>query len=107
MKCRTVLQLRGAPDGIVPAGTIIEAPDCYRLVLLGAAEPADDECREKVNLPEDVLQIRQKARRRIEAGIQPEDNERFDRGEIVGYNPDGSDIPGPNYQEEAEDEEDE
>lgn len=37
-----------------------------------------------------------KAAERVAAGIHPDDFSRFDSGEIAGYNPDGSYIPGPN-----------
>ena len=30
---------------INPVGTIIDHPDCWRLVRCGVAEPVDDECR--------------------------------------------------------------
>jgi hypothetical protein len=31
--------------------------------------------------------------------IEPEDRERFKNGELLGYDEDGNDIPGPNWKE--------
>lgn len=84
------------PDSKVPVGTIIDHPDAYRLVQLGAAEAFDEECAEAANMTNRQLELAQRAQRRAAAGIHPEDFEAFDTGEMVGYFPDGSPIPGPN-----------
>lgn len=83
-------------DGKIPVGTVLEAPDAYRLVRLGAAEPADDECQRAAAVSPRQFEAAVKAQRRAAAGIHPEDFEAFDTGEMTGYYPDGSYIPGPN-----------
>jgi hypothetical protein len=35
-------------DGPIEVGTVVEHPSCFRLVQLGLAIPADDECRDKL-----------------------------------------------------------
>lgn len=43
----------------LPAGTIIDHPDCWILVKNGQAEPADDECAKKVNMsPAELAEAR-------------------------------------------------
>ena len=42
---------RESPTGPLPAGTVIDDPQAYRLCQLGIAEPADEECRAKLGLP--------------------------------------------------------
>lgn len=80
-----------------PAGTIIDDPQCFWIVLLGQADPADDECREKTKLTaEKQLEMKQ-ATKELALGIHPEDRAKFRAGEIEGYKPDGSYIPGPNW----------
>lgn len=84
------------PDSKIPTGTILEDSDVYRLVRLGAAEPADDECQQAARMTAKKFQEAVIAQRRAAAGIHPEDFEKFDAGEMVGYYNDGSPIPGPN-----------
>jgi len=45
------------------------------------------------------MAVVQHAQRRAAAGIHPEDFEAYDRGEMVGYFPDGSWVPGENADE--------
>lgn len=94
------------PDSKIPAGTIIEHPDAYRLVRLGAAEPADEECQRAASVSPIQFQRAVAAQRRAAAGIHPEDFDAFDAGEMVGYYPDGSHIPGPNASHFRSDDED-
>jgi len=47
MKCRTLVDMPNR-GGVMPAGAEIEHPQAFRLVQQGMAEPADDECRERV-----------------------------------------------------------
>ena len=63
----------------------------------------DDECKKKVNRTPEQLSIAQYQYTRTRKGIHPDDFERYDNGEIDGYNIDGSDIPGPNAVEETVD----
>lgn len=82
-------------------GATIEHPDAHALVSMGCAVPADDECHQAANMT--PLQIRAaiKAQDKVSKGIHPDDYAKFDNGEILGYNPDGSYIPGPNFKAEA------
>lgn len=83
------------PDSKIPAGTVIEHSDAFRLVQLGAAEPADEECQRAAGMSPRQFEAAVRAQRRAAAGIHPDDFEAFDSGEMVGYYPDGSPIPGP------------
>jgi hypothetical protein len=121
MKARTLLVLNCAcevcrrnggegceryPDSKIPIGTIIEHQDAYRLVRLGAAEPADDECEQRAAMTAEQMRVAQYHQRRTAAGIHPDDFDAFERGEMVGYYPDGSFIPGPNASHFRDDDED-
>lgn len=99
------------PDGVKPAGTRINHPDAFRLVQLGVAEPADEACRAAHGMtPEQILAARA-GYEKVDRGIHPNDYAAFDRGEMVGYYPDGRPIPGPNAEpaddEDAHDQDDE
>ena len=82
-----------------PAGTILENPDAYKLVQMGVAEPADDECEQAHGMTPDEL--------RTSKGIVPEDYELFEQGVIAGYDANGDYVPGQNWREDAEEEEEE
>lgn len=51
-----------------PAGTEIEHPDAWRLVRLGVAEPADDECATVANVPPEDLARRAAKYDKLAAG---------------------------------------
>lgn len=51
-----------------PPGTQIDDPHCWRLVLLGVAEPADDECREAAGLTPEQIADRTVRYQRLAAG---------------------------------------
>jgi hypothetical protein len=102
MKCKTLYDLGCFPDddfpeGVKPAGTIIDHPDAYRLVQLGVAEPADEECEQKHGMTHENMLAKQKTFPRIARGILPEDYEAFENGEMIGYDNQGRWVPGPNY----------
>lgn len=84
------------PDGKIPAGTVIDHPDAYRMVKQGVAVPHDEECDRRANMNKQQQQAAQYAAKRTSLGIAPEDFPAYDRGEMVGYYGDGSSIPGPN-----------
>ena len=84
------------PDGKIPAGTTREHPEAWKLVRMGVAVPADEECEKKVDMTDRELAQVQHAQRRVRADIHPEDYEAFDAGEMIGYYPNGAFIPGPN-----------
>jgi len=92
------------PDGIKPKGTLIEHRQAALLVRMGVAEPVDDECKKAANMTPEKTAAAAKAYNRLEKGIAPEDFKAFDQGVMCGYNPDGSWIPGPNYEEAASEE---
>lgn len=80
-------------------GAIIDHPKAFRLVQMGIAIPADDECKERANMSDEQLKAAQHASVRLSKGIASEDHGLYDRGVIVGYLPDGSYDPGPNFHE--------
>ena len=82
---------------VVPEGTIIEHPRAYRLVQMGAAEPADDECRLAACMTTAEMKAAQIKSEMVGKGIHPEDYQRYLDGEILGYDENGDDIPGPNW----------
>lgn len=86
-----------------PAGTVEDHPRAYMLVRMGTAEPADEECEQRANMSAEQMAMAQRNARAVAKGIQPEDYGRFFSGELAGYNPDGSEIPGPNHIPEAYD----
>lgn len=84
------------PDGKIPIGTINDRADAYKWVLMGVADSADEECRQRVNITPKQLKAVKHAAKRTALGIIPEDFEAYDSGEMRGYKKDGSFIPGPN-----------
>ena len=84
------------PDRIVPAETVIDHPDAWKLVRMGMAVPADEECGVAANMTEREMAVVQHAQGRVTAGIHPDDYEAYDAGLMTGYYPDGSHRPGPN-----------
>lgn len=92
-----------------PVGFVIDHPDAYKLVQHGSAEPDDDECRDAANMTPEQMTHARKSFKRISAGIQPEDYTAFDAGLMIGYDPKGNPIPGPNAEpdEDLEFDEDE
>lgn len=115
MKVKLVVESRvapGAPDDPQmvekdgkrwwPVGSIIEDPRAYKLVALGVAEPADEECAQRVAMTPAQMKEAQRRQAMFSKGIQPEDYDRYESGEILGYDENGEDIPGPNYQEDED-----
>lgn len=88
--CRTY------PDGKIPAETTIERHDIWRLVQMGVAVPADEECAKAAGMSDHQMKAAQYAHRRTAKGIHPDDFEAYGTGQMDGYYPDGSPIPGPN-----------
>ena len=87
---------RDFPDGKIPVGTISEHPEAWKLVRMGIAEPADEECEKAAGMTKLKMQEAQYAQKRTSLGIHPVDFPAYDAGEIIGYYPDGTAIPGPN-----------
>tara|TARA_R110000868_G_scaffold42190_2_gene143194 strand:- start:763 stop:1146 length:384 start_codon:yes stop_codon:yes gene_type:complete len=93
-----------------PIGAIVDVDASGKyLVDNGDAEPADDEMRALCagwEFRRDEVLL---SREMLAKCIDPEDRQRFRNGEILGYDDDGNDIPGPNYvcpDDDSEDEED-
>lgn len=104
MKCKLLMDMEGDPceefpDGTRMAGTILDDPEAFWLVLNGCAEPADEECRKRAGMtPEQVSRAHQ-AYLMLDAGVIPEDRIAWERGWMRGYDPNGNWIPGPNVDE--------
>ena len=75
-----------------PVGSIIDDPDCWRLVMMGVAVPHDSECRDKTAQTPEQVAATQHAARRLSAGIDPADFARYDAGELLGYDKNGEDL---------------
>ena len=88
-------------------GAILEHPESYMLVRQGCAVPADDDCAKRAARSPEQQAAAQYAYERLSRGIHPEDFERYDAGYIVGYTPDGSYLPGPNWDQMPSEEPDE
>ena len=86
-----------------PAGTVLEDPRAYRLVQMGVAEPADEECTLRACMTKAEMKTAQRQQEMVAKGIAPEDYQRYLDGEILGYDAEGNDIPGPNAIEDVDD----
>ena len=89
-------------------GAVYEVPKrgCELLVRNGDAEPADDEAEAvcagwKRDRAKTLFR-----REALSKGIHPDDFGKFERGEMIGYDAEGNDVPGPNYIDEDEEEDD-
>ena len=51
-------------------GTIIDHPDAYKLVKLGVAEPADDECRIAAGMTPAKTEAAREFQRKAKRGLQ-------------------------------------
>lgn len=90
---------RKVPARFWNEGAVLESPDAYRLVQMGCAEPADDECVKAAGVDPDMVESRKQAYERVSRGIHPDDYAAFDAGYMSGYDGGGQWIPGPNYAE--------
>jgi hypothetical protein len=88
-------------------GAVVSRPDSYMLVRMGVAESHDEECLQRAAMTPEQARQAQHAARRVTAGISPEDFPLYDAGIITGYNPDGSFVPGPNWDQMPQDQDDE
>ena len=102
-----LIERNGKPRWIWPPGTVIDHWQAYRLVQQGVAMPEDDDCRRAANRTPVEMEAAQHAYERLSRGIHPEDYDKYDRGEILGYNADGSYVPGPNSETLDDDDGDE
>lgn len=121
MKAHLLMPMQGSPavpgnldyfnkHGKLPiykAGRELEGPDVVKLVRMGFAEPADEECEKAHGMTEEQLLKARFAAMRTAKGIHPDDFEAYDAGVITGYRTDGSYQPGENWVEPEEDYEEE
>ena len=84
-------------------GAILDRPDSFMLVRMGIAEAVDDECRQRASMSAAEFAKAQHAYARLNAGIHPDDFPLFDAGIILGYLPDGTYKPGPNWDQMPQD----
>jgi hypothetical protein len=93
----------GQPYWKLGAVVEVDRRGAQLLVGNGDCEPADAEaeeaCKGWTSRRADVLLSREMLAR----AIDPEDRERFRSGEILGYDENGNDIPGPNWVEPDDD----
>ena len=87
-----------------PAGTVLDDPRAYLLVGCGVAEPADAECVARANKTSQEMASAQRKYEMFAKGIQEEDYQRYLDGELIGYDAEGKDIPGPNYIDDDDEE---
>lgn len=80
-------------------GALLEEKHAFRLVQQGCAVPADDACRQRARRTPQQMKEAQRAYERLHRGIHPDDFDLYDKGYIVGYEPDGSYKPGPKWDE--------
>jgi hypothetical protein len=86
-------------------GAIVEVDrrGAQLLVGNGDCEPADEEAEaacKNWRANRDAILL---SREMLARAIDPEDRERFRNGEILGYDENGNDIPGPNWIEPDDD----
>lgn len=102
------VEIRGKNTPFWKHGAVIDtdARGAALLVGNGDAEPADEEAEAvcsgwQKRRPEVLL-----SRDMLAKGIDPDDRDKFRRGEILGYDENGDYIPGPNWTDpEEEDDE--
>jgi hypothetical protein len=109
MQCRLIRPMNRTPTDddqrdLLPAGEVIDHVDAFQLVRIGCAESFDEECAAAVQRTPEQLAEAREAYNRVDKGIWPEDYEMFNAGIIAGYNPDGSYMPGPNWEDREQDE---
>ncbi len=81
----------------LPIGHIVDKPDCWRMVRHGVAVPLDEECAQAARMTAEQFAAAEELQEKLAARIWPEDYAAYDAGLMVGYNPDGTFKPGPNY----------
>jgi hypothetical protein len=119
MRCRLLRELEQSPAlpqdwqyfeqhghfEMLPAGTVINNPSAFQLVRLGVAVADDEQCERAHGMNQQQLDAARHAAERVGLGIHPDDYPAYEAGQMRGYNPDGSWIPGPNFSDESEDSE--
>lgn len=73
---------REFPNGIKPSGTVIEHPDAYKLVRLGVATAADEECERKAGMTPQRMAAAVEYMDKLESGSMiPDDEDEDDEDE--------------------------
>jgi len=99
MKCELIRELEMGPSHpdwqrgvkqMLPPGTVIEHPEAFKLVRMGAAIPADMECQTASGMTADQMRSAQYAYERLNRGIHPDDFDAYDAGEMDGYDEHGN-----------------
>lgn len=80
MKAKLIRECEGSPDVYgredngkpkrLPAGTVIDHPDAFKLVQAGMAEPADDECEAAHGMTPRQIKAAQKYQDVVAQGLQ-------------------------------------
>jgi len=89
-----------------PAGSIIDHPDAYMLVKMGTAKPADAECTAAAGMTSEQQAVAQRMQVLVAKGIHPDDYQAYFDGQMIGYDANGDWLPGPNYTDQYDDEDD-
>lgn len=108
MQAELLHELDGVDGEKKPVGTVLDHPDCWKLVKMGVATPHDEECLDvcekwaaRRDQPlERLIAAASAAYPMTAKGIHPEDHAKYQAGEITGYAPDGSYLPGPHAKSE-------
>lgn len=77
------------PTGIKPSGTVLEDHRAFRLVQMGVAIPADEECAGRCGMSEEDMAKAQAAYVKVAKGIHPDDYEEYDAGLFDHYDEHG------------------
>lgn len=86
MKCSLLREMpHAASRKMLPVGHVIDDPQAFRLVQMGVALPADDECRERCKMTPEQMAAAKAAYEATDRGIHPEDREAFAKGWMTGY----------------------
>jgi len=88
MKCTLIRDMDGETGKPLPAGTVIDHRDAFRLVQMGVAIPLDEDCRRKclaLGLTQEEIADARKAYERTNLGIHPDDFEAYEAGWMAGY----------------------
>lgn len=108
MKARLLYRMRRHPNrggGWLDVGSEIEHKDAGLLVLMGCAEPADEECEKATSYDPATQSGWRLAFERLQRGIHPDDFKAYDDGLMIGYLPEtGQWKPGPTWYDGCEEE---
>lgn len=96
MKVRTTAALTNE-HGPIPIGTVLDDPECYQLMRMGKAEPADEEA-EEISRFDAIVAKRQQQLKRDERGRKSREALRKERENFcrkLGIDPAEAELPEP------------